>query len=101
MKGKVSIMTVYERIKSAAKKFNCESDNIDKLIAVAYYIGREEATKAVSDKYNDVIAEQRQRAAKCRYHNMASEIVGDTNYIYSGDYSQEMKKTFGNDETTI
>ena len=54
-----------------------DKDSIEKLVKIAYYMGREEAAREVSDKYSDHIAEQKQRASECRYHNMAAEIVGD------------------------
>ena len=52
-----------------------DKDSIEKLVKIAYYMGREEAAREVSDKYSDHIAEQKQRASECRYHNMAAEIV--------------------------
>lgn len=94
-------MTVIERIRKAVDNLNCEEDNLDKLIALAYYIGREEATREVSDKYNAVLAEQRERADNCRYHNLAHQIIGSVRYIPTGDYAQTMKSTFGSDETEL
>lgn len=94
-------MTVIERIRKAVDNLDCEEDNIDKLIALAYYIGREEATREVSDKYNAVLAEQRERADNCRYHKLAHQIIGSARYIHTGDYSQDMKTMFGSDETEL
>lgn len=94
-------MTVIERVRKAIDKLNCEEDNLDKLIALAYYIGREEATREVSDKYNAVLAEQRERADNCRYHKLAHQIIGSVRYIHTGDYSQDMKNMFGSDETEL
>lgn len=75
-----------------------DKDSIEKLVKIAYYMGREEAAREVSDKYNGHIAEQKQRASECRYHNMAAEIVGDEDYIYSGDYAGDFTNTFAYDE---
>ncbi|MFR6690684.1 hypothetical protein [Hominenteromicrobium mulieris] len=75
-----------------------DKDSIEKLVKIAYYMGREEAAREVSDKYNDHIAEQKQRASECRYHNMAAEIVGDEDYIYSSDYAGDFTNTFAYDE---
>lgn len=94
-------MTIRERVKIALDNCDCEQDNLDKIIALAYYMGREKATREISDKYNAVLAEQRKHAESCRYHKMAAAIVGDTHYIYSGDYSGDMTATFGNDETEL
>lgn len=94
-------MTIIERIKKAVDNLDCETDNIDKLIALAYYIGREDATREISDKYNAVLAEQRKRAGSSRFHNLANEIIGNTRYIHSSDYSQDMKTMFGSDKTKL
>lgn len=94
-------MTIIERIKKALDNLDCEEDNLDKLIALAYYIGREEATKEISDKYNAVLAEQRERADASRYHLLAHKIIGDTRYIHSGDYAQDIKTMFGGDKTEL
>lgn len=40
-----------------------DKDSIEKLVKIAYYMGREEAAREVSDKYSDHIAEQKQRAS--------------------------------------
>lgn len=94
-------MTIVERIKKAIKNLDCETDNIDKLVALAYYIGREDAAREISDKYNAVLAEQRKRADDSRYHNLANEIIGSTRYIHSSDYAQDMKTMFGGDKTKL
>lgn len=94
-------MTVIERIGECIRNTDLETDNIEKLICIAYYIGREEATKKISDKYNELIKYQRRRARECRYHNMAMQIIGDINYIYSADYAGDVTATFGSDETEV
>ena len=94
-------MTVIQRIKQAVNNLDCETDNIDKIIALAYMIGKEKATREVSNAYNKLLAEQRERAEKCRYHNMASEIIGDKKYIYFPSYSGEMSAIFGEDDTIL
>ena len=76
---------------------NNENASPEKLIIMAYYIGKESATKDVSNKYNKLIKEQRERANKCRYNKMANKIIGNQNYIYSSDYDGGMTTTFGND----
>ena len=94
-------MTVIERIKQAVDNYDCEKDNLDKIIALAYMIGKEKATKEVSDAYSKLLAEQRERAEKCRYHKMAAEIIGDKEHLYFGDYDGGMRYTFGSDETEV
>lgn len=94
-------ITVIERIKKATENMNCETDSIDKLIALAYLIGREDATREISDKYNEILSDQRKRADESRYHNFANEIIGYKQYIYSGDYAQGMKESFGSDKTKL
>ncbi len=92
-------MTIIERVKTALKTGNYEKDSLDKLISMAYYIGRESATKEVSDLYNDLIADQNKRADECRYNIMAHKVVGDHRYIYRSDYAGDMTASFGSDET--
>lgn len=94
-------MTIIERVQKAVVEFNGDNDNIDKLIACAYYFGRENATREIADKYNSVFDEQRERAAKCRYYNVALDVIGNTHYIYSPDYAGNMHETFGSDETKL
>ena len=95
-------MTIIERIKTAIESgFDVEKDSIDKLIFAAYYIGREEATRQVSDAYIAHIKRQRERAAKCRYKHMAEEIIGPESFLYQGDYAMEISEAFGHDITSI
>lgn len=94
--------TVRNRIKEAVySSDDKEDDKLDKLLALAYYMGREEATREVSNKYNAVLEAQRQRAEACRYHKMAAAIVGDVKFVYSPNYAGEVTATFGNDETEL
>lgn len=92
-------MTIIERVKTALKADDYDKDSLDKLIAMAYYIGRESATKKVSDNYSELIREQNKRADECRYSRMAHYIVGDKKYIHHADYAGEMTALFGSDET--
>lgn len=64
--------TAAARIRAAVENHDMEVDNLNKLLALAYYMGREEAAKEVSDKYNALLAEQTKRAEACRYHKMAA-----------------------------
>ena len=81
------------------KGYSMEVDDPRKLIAIAYYMGRESAAHEVSDKYNQLLAQQMQRAEDCRYHNMAMAIQGNIRYVYSPDYSGDMTNMFGIDQT--
>lgn len=94
-------MTVIERVKECVNNLECDKDSIEKIIALAYYIGKEEATREVSDAYTKLIREQRKRAAECRYKHMAEKVIGDQNYIYFGDYDGAMTGLFGSDDTKI
>lgn len=94
-------MTVLERIRAAMVRVDYDRDDVDKLIALAYQIGREEATREVSDDYNKLITEQNVKADRCRYRHMAHEIVGDKKYIYHSEYAGDVTETFGSDETRI
>lgn len=50
-------MTINERIKKAIENFSCEKDSIDKIIALAYFTGREDATKEYANKVNAIFAD--------------------------------------------
>ena len=45
-------------------------DETEKLIAMAFAMGVEKATKQISDQYTALLAGQRERAEGCRYYNM-------------------------------
>lgn len=94
-------MTIIERVKECVNNLECEKDTTEKLIALAYFIGKEEATREVSDAYTKLIREQRKRAAECRYKHMAEKVIGDQNYIYFSDYDGAMTGLFGSDDTKI
>lgn len=96
-------MTTKERIMQIVNNIHTdmEADTMEKLICVAYWIGRESATKETSDKYNALIATQNERAEKSRYKHFAKSIIGDQKYIYCSDYAGEMTSIFGNDITNL
>ncbi|MFH1081502.1 MAG: hypothetical protein V1766_14805 [Pseudomonadota bacterium] len=79
---------------------------INQLIRVAYFLGRESATQAICNAHNARIAAMRKRANECRYHNMAHAIIDSINgdgrkiddVIYSPDYAGDFGGEFGNDE---
>lgn len=99
-------MTVKEKIMSIVDAPNQDGYDMDiddwrKLVAMAYYIGRESAVREISDMYNAHIAEQKKRADACRYSHMAHAVVGEKNYLYHPDYCMEMTTLFGSDETNL
>ena len=98
---KMPTMTVKERIERALENREMESDSIDKIIALAYYMGREQAAKEVCDSAKAIFAGQRKRAAESRYHNFAMAIQGNIDYIYHPDYAGDMTAEFGSDRTVI
>ena len=84
-------MKASERIFKAMSNVNLSEDTVDRLIYLAWMMGREEATKEVSDKYTEVLKGQHERAKNCRYHNLAENIIGFSgDYIYFADYSQDV-----------
>ncbi len=98
-------MTINERIRQLIHStIDMSSDtaaSIEKMIYVAYYMGREDATRKVSDEYAALIQEQHKRANECRYSRMANAVVGDKDYIYCADYAQEISNTFGGDPADV
>lgn len=97
-------MTCKEKILSIIKGdtgYDMDVDDFRKLVAIAYYMGIETATKNVSDRYNKHIAKQHERADACRYYKMAKGIVGPETYLYDPNYRAEMTEMFGNDTTSL
>ena len=94
-------MTVKERIRQAVDSMDCDVDDINKIVALAYYMGREQAAKEVCDRANTIFAAQRKAAQDCRYRNMAMQIQGGYEYIHHADYSQTMSDMFGADYTSL
>ena len=96
-------MTYLDKIKAIVRDgtINLDEDSVEKLVYLAYWYGREQATRGVSERYNAHIAAQHERAEKCRYKHMARAIVGAEKYLYSLDYSAEMTVTFGNDKYNL
>lgn len=95
-------MTILERVHSIVNSnIDVNDTSVEKLIYMAYYIGREEAVKEVSDMYVRHITEQHERAGKCRYRHMAESIVAPERYLYHPDYRQDMTATFGSDPADV
>lgn len=99
-------MTINERVRSLVESLVEIGDgnskaSIEKMIYLAYHIGREEAVKEVSDMYTAHIARQRERANACRYKHMANTIVGTETHLYHPDYSMTMTAMFGSDMADI
>ena len=80
-----------------------DTDNFKKLIAMAYYMGRESATKEVLDIHNTKVSRARDKANTIRYHHVANDVLdamgGDI--IYHPDYAGDMTSTFGDDTTNM
>lgn len=95
-------MTILERIKVARESNEAygDKDTLNKLIALAYEIGRESATKEVSDDYTALITSMRERANACRYPHMANTIIGKA-HLYHYAYAGDTTETFGSDETNL
>lgn len=96
-------MTIKEYVKNLVKNWPDMGDenepaSVEKMLLVAYYMGREQATREISDRYNAHIAEQKKRASECRYHDMAAAVVGKEDFLYSPDYSMEVTSLFGGDK---
>jgi len=98
-------MTILERVKSiVSSDIDLSEDKpatIEKMIYAAYYIGREESARRLSDMYNAHIEEQRKRAQACRYHRLAETIIGEERYLYSPDYRGDATELLHNDPADI
>ena len=96
-------MTVKERIDQILwqDEYNMDDDRWQKLVIMAYYMGRESATRAVSDLYRGLIGQMLARADACRYSHMAHQVIGDQYGFYLPDYAGDMTTHFGSDETRL
>ena len=101
-------MTCIEKIKSIIDApnqdgYDMERDDWRKLVAIAYYYGRESATREVCDRHNEIIRQQRTRASESRYHKLAGSVIGaeKETFIYSPDYAGDMTSFFGRDRTSL
>lgn len=95
---KVDILT---RINEAIETDFYEKNDIDKLIFAAVMVGCEDKSEAFSNKVNDVLAEQRYRARRCRYDKMAMKIQGNIEYVYDPDYSKSYTASLGYEEIEL
>lgn len=91
-------MTYREKILNILNQdIDLDTDSVEKLVYIAYVMGREEATRKVSDLYRNHLAEQRKRAEACRYNHMAEKVIGAETYLYTPDYAGEFTAEFGGD----
>lgn len=94
--------TLKNRIIQIVNDCDMDGDTLERLVCYAYWMGREDGVRDMSDKTTALIQQQKERAEACRYHNMASDIIGiDRDYIYHPDYSSDMTIEFSNEETNL
>lgn len=96
---KTLIDAVNEILKDSGALYS--GDTVERLVAFAYYYGRETATKEVSDTYRAMIKEMRKRAESSRYTTLINEAIGDRNYIVFTDYPGRVTKDAGTLETHL
>lgn len=86
-------MSVYNKVMYAVKHYDLNRDDLLRLIALAYMIGREQATVSVTDRFIKLAYDQMLRAFSCRYYKMALRVVGYEVYdIRRGDYWQKVSR---------
>lgn len=91
-------MTYREKIFNILDQdIDLDTDSVEKLVYIAYMMGREKADREVSDLYRNHLAEQRKRAEACRYNHMAEKVIGAETYLYTPDYAGEITAEFGGD----
>lgn len=101
-------MTYYERLKKAISGDAETIDDIpqegtlDSLLMYAYFVGKEDGVRAVSDRATAKWKEQLRKAKACRYWRMAVEIVGEGDpwthgrgFVYHPDYAGDYGADFG------
>ena len=94
--------TYRDRLAEALSNFT-EADvgSLDRLLAYAYYAGREQAIRAYSAKVREVLKEQQDRARSLRYNKLGLYVQGNLDYVYSSDYAGDYQDEFGNDLTDL
>ena len=103
MKEEKQMCTIRERIQHALDTSDWSEDSYDTLIALAYFMGREEAVRILSGKYSKAFELQRRRAEKCRYYKMADAVIGKKIDIAAGLVVEDSNVTqeFGDDLTAL
>jgi len=103
--GKIKMFTdkstVKSRILTALESRDMESDNLEKIITLAYYMGREHVAKEVCDSARKIFSEQKKRALELRYHKLGLTVQGNIDIIYHPDYAGDIISLFGNDKTKL
>lgn len=100
-------MTCVEKIEYLVKEANIsmEDDSIEKLVYMAYYLGRDHESKYMIKKHNYIIECMYKRAQKSRYYKMVSRIIGQPGYTYFNFIenlrAHSIVSHFGNDETAL
>lgn len=96
-------MTMNERVKEAIKNCNYDdASDVNAVIAYAYWLGRHKATREICDEAKEIYNEQKERAEKMRYHNMAMNVLqGSVHLNYHDDYSSTYVDEFGSIETDV
>ena len=94
--------TIKELVSGIAQSdVSMESDSIEKVICMAYYIGLEKGAKQAAKEYKAVLSRQMLRVNACRYHKMALKIQGNVLSVYDPNHSGLMTNTFGEDKTEV
>lgn len=75
-------------------------DTIERIVAAAYFMGYEKGIKNASDEYTKLLREQKERAKKERYHNIAMRVQGNIDYIWMYNYSEPTKNELITDYET-
>lgn len=89
-----SLQNTVNKIVADKNAFN--DDTLERLVAFAYWYGREQATKEVSDAYRQLIKEMNLRAEETKYEKMIKRVIGDKTYIIFKDYNGTKTTEFGN-----
>lgn len=94
--------TYRDRLAEALNNFiEADVGSLDRLLAYAYYAGREQATRAYADKVREVLKEQQDRARSLRYNKLGLYVQGNLDYVYSSDYAGDYQDAFGDDLTDL
>lgn len=93
-------MTYTERVERALQESTQEPgepEYINRLILMAYQLGKTRAAREVCDQHSAQLRTAREKARALRYHAMAEAILPSSDLIYHPDYSGDYVETFGGD----
>lgn len=97
----MKIKDVINAMRSKDYELDLETDSLEKMIYLAYECGKSDGAQHAASLYHVELMNQKARALKCRYYNLAMKIQGNIEWVYDTNYSNCLYETFCDDETKL